>query len=159
MAITLATGTGQALSVPTLTPKAPSLATYAYSKDVPGEAIYTNVVGALDQPNSLRHGVTSVADVFRNTPVTANADQRRDGLSLLTQVNEVWKVYDNADNSVLPYYLPVSAHVVLKLPTDANITAAIVRDLMLRLIGSPCRNGTDAYDVAIGPWVHGITRL
>lgn len=160
MAIQLVTGTGSTLSIPTQVGKAPAVApAFAYSKDEPGESVYTNVNASLDQPNSLRFAASPVADMFKNTGLTPGSGQRKDGLSYLWQVNEVWKVNDGADTSVVPYYLPISAHVVLKFGYDALVTAAVLRDLVLRLLGAPCRNGTDAFDVALGPVLHGITRL
>jgi len=159
MAITLVTGTGQALAIPTQVGVAPSLATFAYSKDEPGESIYTNTLAALDQPNQLRFAASAVADAFKNTGVTPGSRQRKDGMSYLWQVQEVWKVSDPADAAFEPIYLPVSAHVVLKWPLDSYVNANGLRNLVLRLLGAPCRNGTDAYDVALAPVLHGITRI
>lgn len=159
MAITLATGTAQALATPTHTPLAPDVGDFAYSKDDPGESILTNVAAPLDQPNSIRYAVTRVADMFKGTPVTAQAGQRTDGNSYLIQLNEVWKEYDSADSSVVPYYHPISAHIVLKLPTNALVTGAVVETLLLRLLGAIQRNATDDLDVALEPLLHGITNL
>lgn len=159
MAITLATGTAQALAMPTHTPLAPNVGSFSYSKDDPGESILTNIATALDQPNTIRYSVSSVADVFKNAPIAPLGDQRRDGSSLLVQLQEAWKVYDGADTSVQPYYLPVSAHFVLKIPTDALITGAVVQDLLLRLLGACGRAAAMDLDDSINPLLHGITNL
>lgn len=159
MAITLATGTAQALATPTHQPLAPNVGSFKYSKDDPGESILMNVAGALDQPNSIRYGVTRIADVFKGSPAAPVAGQRVDGNSFLVQLAETWKVYDGADTSVQPYYLPVSAHMVLKLPVDALVTGALVETLLLRLLGAIQRNATDDLDVALTPLLHGITNL
>lgn len=159
MAITLATGTAQALATPTHQPLAPDAGAFAYSKDDPGESVLMNIEAALDQPNSIRYAVSKVADVFKGTPATPNQGQRVDGNSHLVQLNEVWKAYDDADTSVVAEYLPVSAHLVLKLPTHALITGALVETLLLRLLGAVQRNATDDLDVALAPLLHGITNL
>lgn len=159
MAIVVAQGTGQALTVPTRTPVAPTAGTFAYSKDTPGAAVYSNILNGLDQPKTIRYGITEVPNVFLNTPVDPIAGQDTRGAHYLIQINEVWKIYDDANPSVVPYYLPISAHMVLKLPWDPQVTAARVAPLIDRLIGAVCRNGTDALDVALNPFLHGIVRL
>lgn len=160
MAIAMATGTGQAIaSTVDFVPTQPTLASYAYSKDEPGEAVYSNIAGALDQPNTIRYAVASIADVFKNSPVAPITDQPVDGLSILVQVNEVWKVADSANTSFVPYYLPVSAHMVLKVPTDEYVTAAAVVSLVARLAGAPMRAAGDNMSVALGQLLHGVTRL
>lgn len=159
MAIVLATGTQQTVSATALNPLAPVVASYLAQKDDPGETIYSNIVTALDQPNKLRFSVSPVADVFKNAEATALAGQRVDGLNILCQVTEVWKVYDGADNSVIPYYLPVSAHQVLKIPIDANVTDAAVAALMARLTGATLHGTVLTLTGGIGPLMHGVTRL
>jgi len=158
MAITLTTGTGQTANCPTPTPLYPAAGSWSYSKDDPGEAIYTNINATLDQPNSIRFAASPIANMFANSPLSASAGQRVDGLSLLAQVNEVWK-FDDAADSLAPYYFPVSAHLVLKLPSDALVTSTVAAALLLRLVGSWNRNGTDALAAAINPWLHGICKF
>lgn len=158
MAVTLATGTAQGSNCATQTPLYPTTGSYAFSKDDPGESIYTNIAGALDQPNSIRTGAKVVPDIFKGVPLIPAAGQRTDGLSLVVQVRETWKLDDAAD-TVAPLYVPASAHMVLQIPTDALVTPTVVGALMLRLFGAPFRNGTDTIAQAITSLVHGITRF
>lgn len=158
MAITLATGSAQGSNCASQVPLYPTTGSYVVSKDEPGEAILTNVAGALDQPNSIRFGVSAISDIFRNTPLSPAPGQSVAGVSMLAQVNEVWKLDDAAD-SLSPLYVPASAHLVVKVASDALVTPTVVANLMLRLFGAPFRNGTDSLATAITSWLHGVARF
>lgn len=160
MAIALGTGTAQTTNVTAAqTLLMPVVASHRYMIDDSGNAVRANVVGALDQPNTIKYGVSRIADVFRGASVEAADGQRKDGNSILVQVNEVWKVADAADSTVVPYYLPASAHMVLKIPVDANITSAVVAAFILRLMGAPFVAAGDSLATAIDPLLHGVTHL
>lgn len=156
MAITVETGTGQTTSGTALTPLAPDAGSYGYTVDDPGQAVMKNVVNALDQPNTVRCQVATVADVFKGSDVAAAAGQRTDGLSILVQITESWKVTDSVTGDV--YYLPISAHMVLKIPVDANITGALLQALVTRLVGSLDRGAADVAD-SLTSLSHGVVRL
>lgn len=158
MALSLATGSAQGSNCATQTPLYPTTGSYAFAQDDPGEAIYANVAGALDQPNKILFKASAIPDMFKSVPLTPAVGQRVDGLSLLVQVQETWKIDDAAD-AVAPIYFPVSAHTVLRIPTDALVTPAVVASMLLRLWGAPFRNGTDTLATAITSLVHGITRF
>jgi len=157
MSVTLATGSAQTVSGATLTPKAPDLGSYAWSVDDPGAAVMSNIDGALDQPNQIRYSVAAVADVFKASPVNPGKDQRTDGINVLVQVTEVWKVTDDVANTTT--YLPVSGHIVLKLPIDASITADAVKDLIARVTGSVVRGASGTIVDGLAPLLHGVTRI
>lgn len=156
MALSLVTGTLQTNSGATTTPKGPAASSYAFAKDDPGEAILRCIAGNLDQPSTIRYGWTKVNDVFRNAAIDADPEQRRDGFQTLMQVNEVWKVYDSGDSSVTPYYLPVSGHLVLKLPVDALVDMSAVVAFATRVIGSCHRGTTQSWSDALTPLVNGV---
>jgi len=137
----------------------PAVGSYRLLRQSPTEALYTNVASTLDQPNTVRHGVSTIADVFKNTGVIPDSGQRVQGLSILSQVVETWKVYDNADNAVDPYYLPVSAHFVLKFPVDALITSTILANFILRMQGSIWAGASDTLAASIDPLLRGVTQI
>jgi hypothetical protein len=157
MSLSLTIGTGQT-SESTLdrTPAYPAVGDWIHSKDDPGESILVYAAGDLTQPNSIRHAVSSVADVFKGTGVAPIAGQRTEGLSILTQVIETWKV---SGDGITPYYLPVSAHYVLKIPVDGLVTGTVAAALLDRLIGASARSGADAVDVGLSQLLHGVTHL
>lgn len=159
MAVTLATGTGSATAVPAQTPLMPTLASFRLQSQTAQETVYVNSVGALDQPNKVRHAVAEVADVFKNTGVAPDTGQATQGLSILTQVTETWKVDDPANTSFASYYLPVSAHMVMKVPNDALITSTVLAAFYLRAVGSIWGAADDTLVEALEPLLHGVTLL
>lgn len=160
MALAIGYGTGQTGSAATaVTPKVLNVLNWRYLSEEPGESVYVNTAGALDQPNSIRHGYSVVRDVFKNSPVDPIEGQRVDGISILCQVNEVWKVYDDASTSVTPLLLPASAHFVLKLPINALVTSTSAVGILNRLMGSFYRSVDTAQADAFAPLLKGVTSL
>jgi len=158
MSISVDLGTGQGVSSgTTVTPLAPTPGSYGFSVDDPGNTVMKNVVGGLDQPNAIRYSVTPVADVFKQSDLTAAAGQRTDGVSVLVQVTESWKVTDSVTGEVI--YLPVSAHCVLKVPLNAEVTGARAAALMARLLGALDRDDSGGIDDSLDSIMHGVTRL
>lgn len=158
MSITVETGTGQGVSsATTLTPLAPTAGSYGLAVDDPGKTVLQNVVGGLDQPNKLIYSVTSIADAFKQTDASPASGQRIDGLSALAQVTETWKVTDTVTGEIK--YLPVSCHVVVKVPIDAEITGARVAALLARCVGSLDRDTAGGLDDAFDSILHGVTHL
>lgn len=160
MALSLATGSAQDNNCANLVPLYPDLVTdYRWEKEEPGEAILRAVVGSVDQPNRIRYAVSSVPNLFTGQSVVSPASgQPTLGLSILTQVQEVWKIDDSAD-MLAPIYYPASCHFVIRVPNHSLVTSAVVAGLMRRTIGAPFRNGTDALDVALNPLLYGITKI
>lgn len=158
MAISMVTGSLQTVNATSLVPLTPAAASIVWKKDEPGEAIIDNASATLTQPNTIRYAYTQIADVYAKTGVSPLATQRREGFSLLTEVNETWMVYDDASTLYTPYYLPVRAHMVLRLPIDAQVTAAATTALINRLIGALTREAHATIVGAIGPYMHGVVR-
>lgn len=142
-----------------LTLSRPGPSDIVLSKDDPGETIFARIGQGLDQPMTSRVSYQSVADVFKGSPLQAASGQRVDGCSILFQLNEAWKVYDSGDASVEPYYIPASAHIVMKIPTDALVTPAVVKAFIGRLVASIARDSADDFEDAIEPILYGSTHL
>jgi len=134
---------------------APEPGCYQFMKDEPGEAVLVNIANSLDQPNSIRIASTPISDIFKNAPADPVDGQSTKGQSILFQTNEVWKVTDSVSGAV--YYLPLSGHVVLKVPRDAAITGSLLSAFVSRLLGSVQR--VENYDSVLLPLVNGVTRL
>lgn len=158
MALTLTTSSFQTVAGPTRLPYTPDPASMAYQVDEPGKALIVNTAAPLTQPNSIRLEVSTVNDVFARSPVQAGPEQRKDGLSLLVEVNEVWMVNDPANTAVLPYYLPIKAHMVLRLPNDTFVTSANVASLVQRLEGAMQRAAAQTLADGLTNPLHGVVR-
>lgn len=158
MALALTTGSFQTVSGPTRVPYTPAAASIGYSVDEPGKVTLTNVSANILQPNTIRLETTTVSDVFSKSPAVAATGQRKDGVSILVEVNEVWKVEDAANTAVIPYYLPVKAHMVLRLPNDTFVTEAAVAALIQRLEGAFQRSAAQTLAEGIANPLHGVVR-
>lgn len=158
MALALTTGSFQTVSGPTRVPLTPAAASVGYSIDEPGKAVLTNVDASLVQPNSIRLEVADVTNIFSRSSITPLSGQRTDGVSILVEVNEVWCVADAADTSVTPYYMPVKAHMVLRLPNDTFCDDDAVASLIQRLEGALQRSAVQTLAEGVNYPLHRVCR-
>lgn len=100
------------------------------------EIILTNITSPVDRPEKIRIGYSEVANVFSGSGVepSVSAPTKR-GTQILAQITEVISVTDDTD----PDYridLPVSYHLVIKVPTSEYISGSIVATGLGRLLSS-----------------------
>lgn len=94
-----------------------------------------NITSPMDRIEKLRFAYSEIGDVYKNTsidPSVAAASKR--GVQVLAQTSETWSLTDAVD----PEYrvdLPVSAHIVLKIPACEYISEADILELLGRTIG------------------------
>lgn len=112
---------------------------YRVKVDNSKEVVITNITTPLDQPESIRFGYSEISDIYKNAGL--NTDQiigSKNGLSVLAQLNTTLKVTDDTSATVLGY-LPISAHIVLKVPKSGYITDDVLKSVISRLVGT-CYN-------------------
>lgn len=109
-------------------------ADFRVKKDEPSEAIITNLTSPINQPERLRIAHSDVADVYRNSGIdpTLYYPSKR-GTQILVQLTDVFKVTDTEDASY-EAHLPISAHLVVKVPNNELITPDVVVAEIERLI-------------------------
>lgn len=109
-------------------------ADFRIKNDTGSELLVTNITSPVDRPEALRWAYTDVQDIYKGTNVDPSvyAPSKR-GLSLLAQVSETWSVTDSVD-ATFRVDLPVSAHIVLKIPASEFITAQMIQTLVGRLV-------------------------
>lgn len=107
------------------------------------EVVLTNITSPPDRPEKIRLGFTEVANAYAGSgvdvPVTAPTKR---GTQILAQVTEVISVTDDSD----PDYrldLPVSYHLVIKVPTSEYITGSDVVTGLGRLLSSLFDTGAE----------------
>lgn len=108
------------------------------------EVVLTNITSPIDRGEAIRLAYTDVNNVYSGTSIDPSvyAPTKR-GVSILTQVTNTLSVTDDAD----PDYrvdLPVSAHLVLKVPASEYINAQQVEVLIGRLLSSLFDTGSDS---------------
>lgn len=100
------------------------------------EVVLTNITSPIDRPEKIRIAYSDIANVYTGSGIEPSvfASTKR-GVSILAQVTEVISVTDDTD----PDYqidLPVSYHLVVKVPSNENITAADINTGIGRLLSS-----------------------
>lgn len=107
-----------------------------------GEIVLVNTTTPYDQNEKIRFGFSEISDVYKNSDLGIDQQSTsKAGVNILVQITENVKVTDSAIAGALAY-LPLSAHLVLKVPKSAYIDDAMVATLIKRLIGSLYKNGT-----------------
>lgn len=108
---------------------------FAVTKDSASEVILTNTTSPIDQPETIRFGYQNVGNVYTGTGIDPSfmATTKR-GVSLVAQVNDILRVSTDSTNECCgsTYDLPLSAHVVIKVPLNQNVTADIALTLAKR---------------------------
>ena len=117
-------------------------ADFKIKSDEPGEVIMTNLTCPVVYPEKIRVSVSDVANVYTGSSIEPSlyAPTKR-GTSLLVQLTEIWKVTDTVDSS-FEAALPVSAHIVIKVPNHELVTPAAVTTLVGRLISGLYETGS-----------------
>lgn len=100
------------------------------------EVVLTNITSPVDRPENIRLAYTNVANIYGGTSIEPSvlAPTKR-GVSILTQITDVMSVTDDA-NADFRIDLPLSAHLVLKVPQSEYVTSAVVQELVGRLLSS-----------------------
>jgi hypothetical protein len=100
------------------------------------EVVLTNLTSPIDRPENIRLAYSDIANIYSGTGVdpSLSAPTKR-GVSILSQVTDVISVTDDTDADYR-VDLPISAHIVLKVPASEYITANVVQTLIGRLLSS-----------------------
>lgn len=108
------------------------------------EVVLVNTTTPLDQSETIRFGYSEIADIYAKSGINSDLiTGSKKGINLLTQINEVMKVTDTT-NSAFVQYLPVSAHLVIKVPQSSYIDTSAVEALINRLISTLYENGVSS---------------
>lgn len=100
------------------------------------EVVLTNITSPIDRPENIRLAYTDIANIYNGTGIEPSvASPTKKGVSVLAQVTDVISVTDSAD---VDYRidLPLSAHLVLKVPASEHVTSAQVQEVIGRLLSS-----------------------
>lgn len=114
------------------------------SKSSSSELILTNITSPLDRAENIRYAYSTVNNVYSNTSIDAKVQSpNRKGVQLLAQVTDVATVTDSDDASYR-VDLPISTHIVIKVPADALITGDIVQAHLGRVVSALFETGSTA---------------
>lgn len=122
------------------TPKAVSIPDLDFASDFAakstkdGLVILTNITSPLDRPENLRFAYSEIANVYEGTKVDPSyLGTSKRGVSVLCQVTDIFSLTDSEDTAYR-VDLPVSAHIVLRIPACEYITPDMAKALVLRAV-------------------------
>lgn len=109
----------------------------------PGEVVLTNLTTPLDRPESIRIATSDIKDIYSSTNIDPSvyAPSKR-GVSILAQLTDTLSVSDTTDPE-FRVDLPVSAHLVIRVPANEYMSADKVQILVSRLVSSLYETGKD----------------
>lgn len=118
-------------------------ADFVKKMDNGSEAIMINTTSNLGVEEKVRLSVATVANIYNGTGLDSSvAAPTKQGVSVLSQITNVITVTDDG----VPDYridLPMSAHLVLKVPKSEHISATDVVELVGRLLATLFDTGVD----------------
>lgn len=105
------------------------------------EVIMVNTTTSLDADETIRLSVAEVQDIYKNSGIAVDLiSDTKQGYSLLLQVNQIVKVTDSS-NLNYEAHIPLSAHLVIKLPKAEAITNEVILKLVSRVVAPLYDNG------------------
>lgn len=112
-------------------------ADFRKKEETPGkEIVLTNITSPTDRPEKIRIAYSEVANIYSGSGIDASLHApTKKGVSVLCQLTEVISVTSDTDAD---YHidLPVSAHLVIKVPQSQYISGADVQTLVGRLLSA-----------------------
>lgn len=109
---------------------------FRVKQDEPKEGIITNLTSPIDAPERIRWAHSDIGDVYRNTGIDPTLYYAsRKGTQILCQLTDVYKVTDSSAADYLAM-LPVSAHLVLKVPNNDLISENVAITMLGRLLAT-----------------------
>jgi hypothetical protein len=104
--------------------------------NTPGNCVIVNVTSPLDRVEKFRFGYQEVQDVYKGSGIDPTYyGNSRKGVSIVAQNTNTVRVLDSADSSN-NVDLPLSCHIVIKVPNHALITPAVVYTMLGRLMAA-----------------------
>ena len=114
----------------------------------PAQAVIVNMTSPVDCPETFKFAVSPVKDIYKGSSVDPSLfDASRRGVSILCALNDVVTITDSSD-ATYRVDKPLSAHIVIKVPYDTQITGGMIESLVGRLVSGLYETGDD-----------GITRI
>lgn len=119
-------------------------ADFAVKSEKPGqEVVLINLTSPIDRPEKFRLAYSDVANIYNGTGIdpSLHAPTKR-GISILVQETSTICVTDTVDAD-FRIDLPISCHLVIKVPASEYITAEDVRERLGRLLSSLFDTGSE----------------
>lgn len=110
----------------------------------PNEVVLANITSPVDRTEQIRVAFSNITNVYSGTSIEPSlAAPTKRGVSVLCQVTDIISVTDDTD----PDYridLPVSYHLVIKIPANENLTTTLIQEGLGRMISGVFDTGSTA---------------
>lgn len=107
------------------------------------DAILTNLTSPVDRPETIRYSQQPIANIYRSTNVEPSRfGPTKGGRSILIQHNSISSVEEDGSTQD-SYHLPLSTHLVLRVPNSEYIDATVIVRQIERLLGALQETGDD----------------
>lgn len=98
------------------------------------EATVSNLTSPREAVETFRWSVSDLTNVYNGTNIDPSVQSTtRRGRSILCSLSTAYHATDSADPTY-NVYLPISTHIVIKVPDDSNVTESMVLDAVGRMI-------------------------
>lgn len=105
------------------------------------EVVMINTSSAIDEDEKVRIAVSSINDIFKTSGIVCDlVGETKEGYSLVAQVTRTVTVADSANPSYTNH-LPLSAHIVVKVPKHEAITNDVIKALIERAFATLYEEG------------------
>lgn len=122
----------------------------------PSEILLTAARASVDRPAEIRVAVSAVKDVYDKSDIDpSHRSPYRRGLTILSQFRNVFTLTDSA-NPLSSVYLPVSAHLVIRIPILEQITSDVVKDAIIANVVGALFESTSVNGDRISDLMHGV---
>lgn len=110
----------------------------------PGEATLVNLTSPVDRVEQIRVAFSNIANIYNGSSIEASlAAPTKRGVSVLCQVTDVISITDDTDADYR-IDLPVSYHLVIKIPVNENLTSALIQEGVGRMVSILFDTGSTA---------------
>lgn len=111
-------------------------ANFSVVSNTDNKAVITNLTTPVDQQETIRWQESNVANIYDGTTIDPSVfATSKQGISLVAQVNNVLRVTDSVD-ATFQVDLPISVHMVVKLPKSQYITSANLEAVIARCVAA-----------------------
>jgi len=108
------------------------------------EVVLTNITSPIDRPENIRLAYSDITNIYSGTGIepSVTAPTKR-GVSILSQITDVVSVTDDTDAD-FRLDLPLSMHLVIKVPASEYITSDQLQLTLGRLLSSLFDSGSQS---------------
>lgn len=108
------------------------------------EARIINVTSPIDRPEVFRFACQNISNVYTGSGIAPGMQgPLKTGRSVLVQLSDIYSVEQTGESEDL-YQMPISGHLVLRVPNSEHITEEVILNHLSRLLAGLFDTGSDS---------------